>query len=74
MLYGRIKTRRFSAYLSHFSKIIFEKWLFRQFQRLASPAKAGFGGKELKGQKSQWCESHPKAGERCLVLGWKIIL
>ena len=28
MLYGTPKTRRFSAFLSHFSKIIFEKGLF----------------------------------------------
>ena len=35
MLCGIPKTRRFSAFLSHFSKIIFEKGLIRQFQRLA---------------------------------------
>jgi hypothetical protein len=35
MLCGTSITRRFSAFLSHFSKIIFEKRLFRQFQRLA---------------------------------------
>jgi hypothetical protein len=35
MLCGTPKTRCFSAFLSHFSKIIFEKGLFRQFQRLA---------------------------------------
>ena len=34
MLCGILKTRHFSAFLSHFSKIIFEKRLFRQFQRL----------------------------------------
>jgi hypothetical protein len=38
MLCGTPKTRRFSAFLSHFSKIIFEKGLFRQFQRFALPA------------------------------------
>jgi hypothetical protein len=36
MLCGRTKIRRFSAYLSHFSKIIFERGLFRQFQRSKS--------------------------------------
>ena len=35
MLCGTPKTRHFSAFLSHFSKIIFEKRLIRQFQRLA---------------------------------------
>jgi hypothetical protein len=35
MLCGTPKTRQFSAFLSHFSKIIFEKRLIRQFQRLA---------------------------------------
>jgi hypothetical protein len=38
MLCGTPKTRQFSAFLSHFSKIIFEKRLIRQFQRLALPA------------------------------------
>jgi hypothetical protein len=38
MLCGTPKTRRFSAFLSHFSKIIFEKRLFRQSQRLALAA------------------------------------
>jgi hypothetical protein len=33
MLCGTPKTRQFSAFLSHFSKIIFEKRLIRQFQR-----------------------------------------
>ena len=33
MLCGTPKTRHFSAFLSHFSKIIFEKRLIRQFQR-----------------------------------------
>jgi hypothetical protein len=32
------KTRRFSVFLSHFSKIIFEKGLIRQFQRFALSA------------------------------------
>jgi hypothetical protein len=35
MLCGTPKTRHFSAFLSHFSKIIFEKRLIRQSQRLA---------------------------------------
>jgi hypothetical protein len=35
MLCGTPKTRRFSVFLSHFSKIIFEKGLFRQSQRSA---------------------------------------
>jgi hypothetical protein len=35
MLCGTPKTRQFSAFLSHFSKIIFEKRLFRQSQRFA---------------------------------------
>jgi hypothetical protein len=34
-LCGPPKTRRFSAFLSHFSKIIFEKRLIRQSQRFA---------------------------------------
>jgi hypothetical protein len=38
MLCGTPKTRRFSAFLSHFSKIIFEKGLFRQFQWFALAA------------------------------------
>ena len=38
MLCGAPKSRRFSAFLSHYSKIIFEKRLFRQFQRPALPA------------------------------------
>jgi hypothetical protein len=38
MLCGTPKSRHFSAFLSHFSKIIFEKRLFRQFQRLALAA------------------------------------
>jgi len=38
-------------------------------QRLASPAKAGFGRKKLKGQKSQWCESHQKRGNTPLLSG-----
>jgi hypothetical protein len=38
MLCGTPKTRQFSAFLSHFSKIIFEKRLIRQFQRFALPA------------------------------------
>ena len=38
MLCGTPKTRRFSAFLSHFSKIIFEKGLFRQLQQFALPA------------------------------------
>ena len=39
MLCGTPKTRHLSAFLSHFSKIIFEERLFRQLQRyaLASP-------------------------------------
>jgi len=37
-LCGTPKTRHFSAFLSHVSKIIFEKRLFRQFQRLALAA------------------------------------
>jgi hypothetical protein len=41
MMYGTPKTRCFSAFLSHFSKIIFEKRLIRQFQRLALPAAGG---------------------------------
>lgn len=41
MLCGTPKTRCFSAFLSHFSKIIFEKRLIRQFQRLALPAWGG---------------------------------
>jgi hypothetical protein len=39
---GRPKTRCFSVFLSHFSKIIFEKGLIRQFQRFAF-AKHGAG-------------------------------
>jgi hypothetical protein len=35
MLCGTPKTRHFSAFLSHFSKIIFEKRLIRQSQRFA---------------------------------------
>ena len=38
MLFGAQKTRRLSVFSSHFSKIIFEKGLFRQSQRLALPA------------------------------------
>jgi len=38
-------------------------------QRLASPAKAGIGGEMPKGQKSQWCESHPKAETTPLLSG-----
>jgi hypothetical protein len=38
MLCGTPKTRHFLAFLSHFSKIIFEKRLIRQSQRLALPA------------------------------------
>jgi hypothetical protein len=38
MLCGTPKNRRFSVFLSHFSKIIFERRLFRQFQRIALPA------------------------------------
>ena len=41
MLCGTPKTRRFSAFLSHFSKIIFEKGLFRQSQRFALGAWGG---------------------------------
>jgi hypothetical protein len=37
MLCGTPKTRHFSAFLSHFSKIIFEKRLIRQSQLLALP-------------------------------------
>ena len=36
MLCGRPKTNRFSAFLSHLSKIIFERWLFQQFQRICA--------------------------------------
>jgi hypothetical protein len=35
MLCGTPKTRRFSAFPSHFSKIFFKKLLIRQFQRFA---------------------------------------
>jgi hypothetical protein len=45
MLFGTQKTRRISMFLPHFSKKVFEKGLFRQFQRLALPASAGIGGK-----------------------------
>jgi hypothetical protein len=38
MLFGTQRARHFLAFLSHFSKIIFEKRLFRQFQRFALPA------------------------------------
>src|SRR5215211_3213751 len=41
MLCGTPKTRHFSAFLSHFSKIIFEKRLIRQSQRSALPAWGG---------------------------------
>src|SRR5215211_4135708 len=41
MLCGTPKTRHFSAFLSHFSKIIFEKRLIRQSQRLALLAAGG---------------------------------
>src|SRR5215207_2865200 len=44
MLCGTPKTSHFSAFLSHFSKIIFEKRLIRQSQRLALAA---------------WCENQP---------------
>ena len=37
MLCGTPRTRHFSAFLSHFSKIIVEKRLIRQSQRLALP-------------------------------------
>ena len=48
MWYGTPKTRRFSAFLSHFSKIIFEKRLIRQFQRWVL---AAAGGKKLENGK-----------------------
>jgi hypothetical protein len=38
-------------------------------QRLALPAKAGFGGKMPKGQKSQWCESTQKRRTTPLLSG-----
>jgi hypothetical protein len=41
MLCGAPKIRRFLMIPSHFSKIIFEKGLFRQFQRLALAAVGG---------------------------------
>ena len=44
MLCGTPKTRCFSAFLSHFSKIIFEKGLFRQFQRFASAERGAGAG------------------------------
>jgi hypothetical protein len=43
MLCGTPKSRHFSAFLSHFSKIIFEKRLIRQSQRPALPAAGGTG-------------------------------
>jgi len=56
MLCGTPKTRHFSAFLSHFSKIIFEKRLFRQSQGFALPAVGGtrqrrFAGTNLKPRK-----------------------
>jgi hypothetical protein len=41
LLCGTPKTRRLLAFLSHFSKIIFEERLFRQFQRLAFAERNG---------------------------------
>jgi len=45
------------VFLSHFSKIFFEKGLFRQFQRLALLASVGFGGKKPKGELAFGAES-----------------
>jgi hypothetical protein len=55
LLCGTPKTRRFSTFLSHFSKIIFEKGLFRQSQRLALPA-AGGTRLTYKTDKTRSCE------------------
>ena len=40
MLWRTPKTKRFSGFLSHFSKVFFERGLIRQFQRFALPAAA----------------------------------
>lgn len=66
-----MKTRLFGCFCPTLAWSVFVKGLFRQFQRLASPAKAGFGGKMLKGQKSQWCESHQKQRTTPLLSEWK---
>jgi hypothetical protein len=64
MLCGIPKTRHFSAFLSHFSKIIFEKRLIRQFQRFALAAggrgeKRPESGKKPKGEPSSKIRSAP---------------
>jgi hypothetical protein len=56
MFFGTPKTRCFSAFLSHFSKIIFERRLIRQFQQFAF-AKNGAGA----GGDSVWEQKKPEA-------------
>jgi hypothetical protein len=56
MLCGTPKTRRFSAFLSPFSKIIFEKGLFRPFQRFAFAEHGGWVGVD-----NAWEQRKPEA-------------
>jgi hypothetical protein len=71
MLCGTPKTGHFSASLSHFSKIIFEKRLIRQFQRFVLLALGRewtlFGSRE--NSKPEKCPKMPQNPQRPVHLG-----